>query len=85
MKRPRATSQRVDVKEMNPLKEDTGVFFSAAKAIDTVLKDFMEHFEGEQRPYNVAVLPAEKGQVWVYLVPAQPSRRSGRLVPMSAT
>jgi hypothetical protein len=59
-----------DLKEMTPPKEDTGFFFSAAKAIDTVLKDFMEHFEGEQRPYNCAVLPAEKGQVWVYLVPA---------------
>jgi hypothetical protein len=30
----------------------------------------VEHFEGEQRPYNVAVLPAEKGQFWAYLVPA---------------
>jgi hypothetical protein len=59
-----------DVKEMNPPKEDTGFFLSAAKAIDTSLKDFVEHFEGQQRPYNVAVLPAEKGQVWVYLVPA---------------
>ena len=59
-----------DVKEMTPPKEDTGFFLSAAKAIDTSLKDFVEHFEGEQRPYNVAVLPAEKGQIWVYLVPA---------------
>ena len=59
-----------DVKEMTPPKEDTGFYFSAARAIDTSLKDFMEHFEGERRPYNVAVLPAEKGQVWVYLVPA---------------
>ena len=60
-----------DVKEMVPPKEDTRFFLSAAKAIDTSLKDFMEHFEGEQRPYNVAVLPAEKEQIWVYLVPAQ--------------
>jgi len=59
-----------DVKEMIPPKEDEGFFFSAAKAIDTALKDFMEHFEGEHRPYNVALLPAEKGQLWVYLVPA---------------
>ena len=59
-----------DVKEMTPPKEDTGFFLSAAKAIDISLKDFVEHFEGEQRPYNVAVLPAEKGQIWVYLVPA---------------
>jgi hypothetical protein len=59
-----------DVKEMIPPKEDRGFFLSAAKAIDTSLKDFMEHFQGEQRPYNVAVLPAEKEQIWVYLVPA---------------
>ncbi len=59
-----------DVKELTPLKEDTGFFLSAARAIDTALKDFVEHFEGERRPYNVAVLPAEKGQIWVYLVPA---------------
>ena len=59
-----------DVKEMTPPKEDTAFFLSAARAIDTSLKDFVEHFEGQQRPYNVAVLPAEKGQVWVYLVPA---------------
>ncbi len=59
-----------DVKELTPPKEDTGFFLRAAKAIDTSLKDFVEHFEGEQRPYNVAVLPAEKDQVWAYLVPA---------------
>ncbi len=59
-----------DVKEMDPPREDTGFFRSAARAIDASLKDFVEHFEGEQRPYNVAVLPAEKGQIRVYLVPA---------------
>ena len=59
-----------NIKENIPPKEDTGFFLSAAKAIDTSLKDFVEHFEGEQRPYNVAILPEEKGQVWVYLVPA---------------
>ncbi len=59
-----------DVKELSPPKEDTAFFLSAAKAIDTSLKDFVEHFEGRQRPYNAAVLPAEKGRVWVYLVPA---------------
>jgi hypothetical protein len=59
-----------DIKEFNPPREDSGFFRSAAKAIDVALKDFVEHFEGQQRPYNVAVLPAEKGQLWVYLVPA---------------
>jgi hypothetical protein len=50
-----------NVKEMVPTKEDKGFIYSAARAIDTSLKDFVRHFDGEQRPYNVAVLPAEKG------------------------
>jgi hypothetical protein len=66
---------RFDVKETTPPKEDTGFFLSAAKAIDTSLKDFVTHFEGERRPYNVANLPAEKGQFWVYLVPAPTKAR----------
>jgi hypothetical protein len=63
----RATPQDFDVKEFNPPKLDTGFFLSAAKAIDTSLKDFVDHFEGDRRPYNIAVLPAEKGRLWVYL------------------
>lgn len=59
-----------DIKEFDPPNEDSDFFRSAAKAIDVALKDFIEHFEGRQRPYNAAVLPAEKGQLWVYLVPA---------------
>jgi hypothetical protein len=59
-----------DVKELDPPREDTGFFRSAAKAIEAGLKDFTAHFEGQQRPYNVAVLPADKGRLWVYLVPA---------------
>jgi hypothetical protein len=59
------------VKEVTPPTRDTGFFLAASRGIDTALKEFTEHFEGEQRPYNVAVLPADKGQVWVYLVPAQ--------------
>lgn len=58
------------VKEFDPPKEDSVFFGSAARAIDVALKDFIEHFEGQKRPYNVAVLPAEEGQLWVYLVPA---------------
>jgi hypothetical protein len=45
------------VKEVTPPKADTGFYFSAARAIDTSLKGFVEHFEGDRRPYNVAVLP----------------------------
>ena len=50
----------------NP-KEDAGFFLFAARAIDTSLADF----KGEQRPYNVAVLPAPSNQQYVYVVPAQ--------------
>jgi hypothetical protein len=61
---------KFEIKELDPPEEDTGFFRSAAKAIDVALKDFTEHFEGQKRPYNVAVLPAEEGRLWVYLVPA---------------
>lgn len=58
------------VEEVTPPAKDTTFFLAAAKAIDTALEDFVEHYQGERRPYNVAVLPAEKDQFWVYLVPA---------------
>src|SRR5262249_18696895 len=48
-------------------KEDTGFYLSAAKAIETALADF----SGENRPYNVAVLPAKSGEMYVYVLPAQ--------------
>ena len=54
------------VKEINPPREDDGFLRSAARSIDTALKDF----RGERRPYNVALLTAEKDQFWVYVVPA---------------
>ncbi len=63
-------ARHYDVKELDPPRQDAGFFRSAARAIDTALKDFTEHFVGQQRPYNVAVLPAEKDHLWVYLVPA---------------
>ena len=58
------------VKSFDPPAVDTAFNRSAARAIDTILKDFVENFKGEQRPYNVAVLPAEKSELWLYLVPA---------------
>jgi hypothetical protein len=62
--------EQFEVKGFDPPGEDAGFFRSAARAIDVALRDFTEHFEGEKRSYNVAVLPAEKDQFWVYLVPA---------------
>jgi hypothetical protein len=58
------------VKAFDRPKADTGFFLSAARAIETALKDFTENFAGEPRPFNVAALPAEKGRLWVYFVPA---------------
>jgi hypothetical protein len=48
-------------------EEDTAFYLAAAKAFDTALHDF----QGEKRPYNVAVLPAPPNQLYVYVVPAQ--------------
>ena len=54
----------------DPPKEDTAFYRFAARAIDLSLEDFTKNFKGQQRPYNVAILPAEKSQWWVYFVPA---------------
>jgi hypothetical protein len=62
-----AGPKEFNVKKYDTLKEDTGFYLSAAKAIEATLADF----SGENRPYNVAVLPAKSGQIYVYLLPAQ--------------
>ena len=69
--RGKAPDDPFQVRAFDPPKVDSGFYRTAARAIETSLKDFVDHFEGQRRPYNVAVLPAEAGQVWVYLVPAQ--------------
>lgn len=51
----------------DPPKEDTGFFFSAARAIQTAAHDF----QGERRPYRAAVIPGESNQLYVYIYPAQ--------------
>jgi hypothetical protein len=62
-----ATLQEFKVKKIDPPDEDTNFYLAAAKAFDTALHDF----QGEKRPYNVAVLPAPPHQLYVYVVPAQ--------------
>jgi hypothetical protein len=62
-----ATLQEFTVKKFDPLKEDTSFYLAAAKAIDTALHDF----QGEKRPYNVAILPVPPSQLYVYVLPAQ--------------
>lgn len=61
------TLQTFSVKRLDPPKEDTSFYLRAARAIDAALHDF----QGESRPYNVAVLPASNDQLYVYVLPAQ--------------
>ncbi len=62
--------QEFRVTELAPPREDAGFYPAAARAIDTALEEFTAKFQGQKRPYNVAVLPADQGRFWVYLVPA---------------
>ena len=62
-----ATLQEFTVKKLDPPMEDTAFYLAAAKAFDNVRNDF----HGENRPYNVAVLPAPSSQLFVYVMPAQ--------------
>jgi hypothetical protein len=61
------TLQEFTVKKLDPPQEDSFFYLAAANAIDTALHDF----QGEKRPYNVAVLPAPPNQLYVYVMPAQ--------------
>ncbi len=59
--------EQYTVKSFDPEREDTGWNLAAAKGIETAARDF----HGADRLYNVAVLPAEGGGLYVYLYPAQ--------------
>src|SRR5438128_2000176 len=52
-------------------RADNGFYLFAARAIDAALEDF----QGEKRPYNVAVLPAPQDRLFVYVYPAQTKPR----------
>jgi hypothetical protein len=55
------------VKSFDPAREDTGWNLAATKGIEAAMRDFGK----ADRPYNVAVLPAAKDSLYVYLYPAQ--------------
>jgi len=52
-------------------RADDGFLLFAARAIELAQKDF----RGENRPYNIAVLPDAQGQLFVYVYPAQTKAR----------
>lgn len=60
-------SAKFQVKTFDAMRKDTGWNLSAARAIETASGDFGE----TDRPYNIAVLPAEHESLYVYLYPAQ--------------
>ncbi|MGA8306613.1 MAG: hypothetical protein WB723_13125 [Candidatus Acidiferrales bacterium] len=60
-----ATPHEFTVKTYDPPREDTGFYLNAEKAMETVLKDFQR----ERRPYNMSVIPADSGQMYVYIYP----------------
>lgn len=62
-----ATAQEFTPRKLDPPREDTSFYLWAAKAMDLALQDF----HGEQRQYNIAVLPAASDLLYVYIVPAQ--------------
>jgi hypothetical protein len=59
--------QIFNVSHDDPPKEDTGFYLFAARALEIALSDFGR----PSRPYNSAVLPASRNQLYVYLYPAQ--------------
>jgi hypothetical protein len=58
--------QEFSVKNFETPQQDTGFYLSAAKGIENTLKAF----QGVNRQYNVAVLPANENQLYIYFVPA---------------
>jgi hypothetical protein len=63
----RKDQKNFQVKLYDKPREDQDFYLFAAKGIELVLADF----KGEDRRYNLAVLPAESKQMYVYIVPAQ--------------
>jgi len=61
-----ASPQVFTGKRLDPPLSDTGFLLAGAKAIGLA----EHHFEGANRPYNAAVLPAQDGQLYVYVVPS---------------
>lgn len=62
-----AGSEEFTAARLDPPAGDRGFYLQAAKAIATATRDFGQ----PQRPYNSYVLPAEHGQIYVYMMPAQ--------------
>jgi hypothetical protein len=69
---PQGAPDSFAVKKNDPPIEDTGFYFRAAKAMDTA----QAAFHPQDHPYNVFMLPADSGQMYVYIEPAQTRKDS---------
>src|SRR5208283_4444067 len=52
---------KFEVRSFDPAREDVGWNLAAAKGIQAAMRDFA----GTSRPYNIAVLPAEREGLYV--------------------
>ncbi|WP_422928222.1 hypothetical protein [Singulisphaera sp. PoT] len=59
------------IEAFDPPKEDKGFLLAAPKAVDLTIQEFTKLPGLERRRYNVAILPAPEGNLWVYFMPAQ--------------
>ncbi len=66
-----AKPQEFSVSEEFAQRADAGFYLFAARAIEVAQHDF----QGVNRPYNMAVLPAPQDQLYVYVYPAQTKPR----------
>jgi hypothetical protein len=66
-----ANPQEFRVTEETVQRADSGFYLFAARAIELAQHDF----QGVNRPYNLAVLPAPQDQLYVYVYPAQTKPR----------
>ncbi len=66
-----AKPQEFRVSEETSQRADSGFYLFAARAIELAQHDF----QGVNRPYNMAVLPALQDQLYVYIYPGQTKPR----------
>lgn len=75
-----STPQQFTVRRIDPPEIDTGFFLSAARAVETVAQAFKG---APGRMYNISVIPATEGRLFVYLEPGQ-TDADGEYFPLGA-
>jgi hypothetical protein len=71
------TANGPQLKSNDPAIQDIDYYFRAAMALDTAISNF----KGADWTYNLAILPSDAGQFYVYIYPAQ---KENSVVPLGA-